>query len=111
VNRQLTDRERQILDMLLSADFPGVEELRAQARSVTARREGLIIDLVVEPGIPKAKVLARVPVQAVVDGDGYDGGLLLYVDYGSLSGLEYWWVTEHAPAVMPPLAAIGSPIA
>jgi len=37
---------------------------------VTARREGLIIDLVVEPGIPNGKVLARVPVQAVVDGDG-----------------------------------------
>ena len=111
MSRQLTDRERQILDMLLSADFPGVEELRAQAQSVTARREGLIIDLVVEPGTPKAKVLARVPVQAVVDGDGYDGGLLLYVDEGSLSGLEYWWVTEDPPAAMPPLSAIGSPIA
>jgi hypothetical protein len=50
-------------------------------------------------------------VQAVVDGDGYDGGLLLYVDEGSLSGLEYWWVTKDPPAVMPPLSAIGSPIA
>jgi hypothetical protein len=80
VSRHLTDRERLILDMLLSVDFPGVEELRAQAQSVMARREGLIIDLVVEPGIPRAKVLVRTPVQAVVDGDGYDGGLLLYVD-------------------------------
>ena len=35
--------------------FPGVEELRAQAQSVTARREGLIIDLVVEPGTPNGK--------------------------------------------------------
>jgi len=78
---------------------------------VTARREGLIIDLVVELGTPRAKVRARVPVQAVVDGDGYDGGLLLYVDEGSLSALEYWWVTEDPPAVMPPLSAIGPPIA
>jgi hypothetical protein len=67
--------------------------------------------LAVEPGAPKAKVLARVPVQAVVDGDGYDGGLLLYVDEGSLSALEYWWVTEDPAAVMPPPSAIGSPIA
>ena len=50
-------------------------------------------------------------MQAVVDGDGYDGGLLLYVDEGSLSAFEYWWVTEDPPAVMPPLSAIGSPIA
>jgi len=78
---------------------------------VTARREGLIIHLVVEPGTPKANVLARVPVQAVVDGDGYAGGLLLNVDEGSLSALEYCCATEDPPAVMPPLSAIGSPIA
>jgi hypothetical protein len=55
-------------------------------------------------------VVGRTPVQAVVVGDGYDGGLLLFVDEGQLSALEYWWVTEEKPDVFPPLSAIGKPI-
>lgn len=109
--RPLTDREREILDLLLPVDFPGVVELRDQAKSVSAEREGMIIDLLVSAEGPRATVVNRTPVQAVVDGDGYDGGLLLFVDYGRLSALEYWWVTEERPDVMPPLAAIGAPIA
>jgi hypothetical protein len=52
----------------------------------------------------------RTPVQAVVDGDGYDGGLLLFVHDGQLSALEYWWVIEEMPDVFPPLSATGKPI-
>lgn len=108
--RPLSDRERDILDSLLSGDFPGAVELRQQAASVTAEREGMIIDLVVAAGTPRATVVSRTPVQAVVEGDGYDGGLLLFVDDGQLSALEYWWVTEERPGVMPPRTAIGVPI-
>lgn len=108
--RSLTDREREILDLLLSVDFPGVVELREQATTVSAEREGMIVDLLVSAGSPHAAVVKRTPVQAVVDGDGYDGGLLLFVDDGRLSALEYWWVTEERPDVMPPLTAIGAPI-
>lgn len=96
--------------MLLSVDFQGAAELRQQAASVSAEREGMIIDLVVSTESPRATVVNRTPVQAVVDGDGYDGGLLLFVDDGQLSALEYWWVTEERPDVMPPLTAIGAPI-
>lgn len=99
--RPLTDREREILDLLLSVDFPGVVELRDQAKSVSAEREGMIIDLLVRAESPRATVVNRTPVQAVVDGDGNDGGLLLFVDDGRLSALEYWWVTEERPDVMP----------
>jgi hypothetical protein len=79
--------------------------------SARAERDGLTIDLVVDDAIPLAKVKSRTPVQAVVDGDGYDGGLILFVEDGQLSALEYWWVTEEKPDVFPPLSAIGQPIA
>lgn len=110
VTRPLAARERDILDLLLGIDFPGVVELRAQAAAVAANTDGLIVGLVVPEGVPAADVVARIPVQAVVDGDGYDGGLLLFVDDGRLSALEYWWVTEDKPDQMPPLTAIGNPI-
>ena len=111
VPRLLSDRERDILDLLLSVDFPGAVELRQQAASVSAEREGMIVDLIVSAEDPRATVVNRTPVQAVVDGDGYDGGLLLFVDDGRLSALEYWWVTEDRPDVLPPLTAFGAPIA
>ncbi len=71
----------------------------------------MVIDLIVSAERSPAAVVSRTPVQAVVDGDGYDGGLLLFVDDGQLSALEYWWVTEEPPCVMPPLTAIGAPLA
>lgn len=111
MTRPLSQREHDILDLLLSANFPGVDELRVQAVTVLADREGLIIDLVVDPSQPRADVIQRTPVHAVVDGDGYDGGLLLFVDDGTLSALEYWWVTEDPPSEFPPLSAVGRPIA
>lgn len=107
----LSNRERDILDLLLSVDFPGVVELRQQAASVSAEREGMMLNLAVSGESARATVVNRTPVQAVVDGDGYDGGLLLFVDDGRLSALEYWWVTEEPPDVMPPLTAVGAPIA
>lgn len=76
---------------------------------MAAEGEGLIIDLTVTAESPRATVVNRAPVEAVVRGDGYDGGLILFVDDGQLSALEYWWVTEDRPGAMPPLTAIGAP--
>jgi hypothetical protein len=109
--RPLTARERGILELLLSVEFPGAGELREQAAFVLAEREGMVLDLVVPGGLPRASVVSRTPVQAVVDGDGYDGGVLLFVDDGRLSAMEYWWVTEEKPELLPPLSAVGRPIA
>jgi hypothetical protein len=111
VNRPLTLRERAALDHLLALDFPGALELRAQAASVEATGVAMFVELSVDHSLPKAAVLNRTPVQAVVDGHGYDGGLLLFVEEGRLSGLEYWWVTEEMPAEFPPVDIIGSPLA
>jgi hypothetical protein len=74
VARPLTARERDILDPLISVNFPGAGEPREQAMSVSAERGGMVIDLIVNEGPPSATVVSRTPVQAVVDGDGYDGG-------------------------------------
>ncbi|HEY1487704.1 MAG TPA: hypothetical protein VGF84_16470 [Micromonosporaceae bacterium] len=70
----------------------------------------MIVELRVDPGLARAEVINRVPVQAVVDGHGHDGGLLLYVDDGRLSAIEYWWVTEEMPGEFPPAETIGAPI-
>jgi hypothetical protein len=63
VTRPLTARERDILDLLLSIDLPGAGELREQAMSVSAEREGMVIDLIVNEGLPSATVVSRTPVQ------------------------------------------------
>jgi hypothetical protein len=38
--RPLTEREREILDFLLTVDMPGMEELREQAKTALAERVG-----------------------------------------------------------------------
>ena len=73
---------------------------------------GLILDLVVDPLTPAAAVTSRVPVEApVVDPDGNQNGLLLFVEDGRLSGLEYWWTSDTRPADFPDRSWIGDPVA
>jgi hypothetical protein len=110
MTRPLADRERSALGALLTADFGGAHELRAQAASVSATNVGLVVELVVDRSLPTAIVARRVPVEADVEGAGYRAGLMLFVDEGRLSALEYWWVTDEKPAEFPPPEAIGTPI-
>jgi hypothetical protein len=63
VTQPLTARERDILALLLSIDLPGAGGLREQAMSVSAEREGMVIDLIVNEGLPSATVVSRTPVQ------------------------------------------------
>ena len=111
VNRALHPRERAALAVLLAAEFAGAAELRAQAETVLAASDSLVVDLVVDGSLPRAVVSRRVPVEAEVNGAGYLGGLILFVDDGRLSALEYWWVTQKAPDGFPPASAIGTPLA
>ncbi|MEU4253692.1 hypothetical protein AB0F15_40500 [Amycolatopsis sp. NPDC026612] len=99
--RPLTANERTALDTLLAADFPGAGELRAQA--ATARVIGRCgcgcptIDLAVDETTPRAAVKKSVAVEADVP----DGGLILFVDDGRLSCLEYWSTADERPAGFP----------
>jgi hypothetical protein len=105
--RPLTPNERTTLDTLLAADFPGAAELRAQA--ATARVTGRCgcgcpsINLVVDGTLPVAEV-ADDPV--AFEADGPDGGLIVFVDDGRLSCLEYWTTADETPAEFPPPAQI-----
>ena len=100
--RPLTPRERSVLDLVLTADFPGAAELRVQVR--TARVTGRCacgcptIDLAVDDAAPVAGIDSRVAVEV----DVADGGLIVFVDEGRLSGLEYWSAADEPPAEFPP---------
>ncbi|MFB9683022.1 hypothetical protein [Amycolatopsis plumensis] len=104
--RPLTPNERITLDTLLSGDFPGAAELRAQAP--TARVIGRCdcgcptIDLVVNEATPRAPLRKSVAVEADVPG----GGLIVFVDGGRLSCLEYWTFEDRPATEFPPPAQI-----
>jgi hypothetical protein len=110
VVRQLLPNERAALDALLTCDFPGAEELRRQASTVLADGEGLVIDLIVDRALPLVEVASRVPVGApVTDDERNANGLLLFVDGGRLSALEYWWTSHEMPDGFPEASLIGEP--
>ncbi|MET8853786.1 hypothetical protein [Amycolatopsis sp. NPDC004625] len=105
-SRPLTPEERTTLDTLLAADFPGAAELRAQAP--TARVTGgcacgcPTIDLAVDEATPPAPIENSVAVEA----DAPGGGLIVFVEAGRLSCLEYWTVEDKPPAGFPPAGQI-----
>jgi hypothetical protein len=107
--RPLSETERQVLDKMLALDFPGAAELRVQASS--ARVSGgcdcgcPTIDLVVVDGALPAAVTSRTPVNAEVDGVT-GGGLIVFVDEGRLSRLEYYSAEDSPPEDFPALDRI-----
>ncbi|MGY1639494.1 hypothetical protein ACI78V_22840 [Geodermatophilus sp. SYSU D00742] len=94
--RPLTSSERALLDALLGHAFDGVEQLRVQARRVTASPGCTCgcgtLDLHVPDTVPLSPATGPVPVEGTVVGaDGEPvGGVLLVVDGGRLSCLEVY---------------------
>ncbi len=92
--RELTARERGVLDLLLTRPFPGREALLEQAKTV--RTSGLSctcgcpsFSLKPDLSLPAAKVIDRVPSDAHgSDPGGSEVGVLLFADDGYLSGVE-----------------------
>ena len=86
-SRPLTHRERAVLDALLSADFPGVEALRAEAEDVEVVGGCGCgcpsIDFRKEPGVG-----LHIRVNAAIAGGSYDG-LFLFTIQDHLGGIEY----------------------
>lgn len=107
--RPLSQAERQVLDVLLVIDFPGASELRAQVDSAVVTRKCDCgcpsVDLIVEGDVPFASVTSRTPVQAVVD-DAIGGGLIVFVDEGRLSGLEFYAAEDPMPREFPEIDRI-----
>ena len=118
--RALTDREREILDLLLSIEVDGIDELRGQAAHVRAARWNCgcaSFNLIVDRAKAPRSTVIRSPLSEASprehgDPDGHYE-LLLWVRDGWLSGVEIVdYVERHgeqSPQEIPPLAYWGAP--
>ena len=110
VRRRLRLEERALLDFLLSADFPGREELKSQAESVTVVGECQCgcgtIDFQVDPTCAAAKLDKSVPIEAY--GDSLD--ILLFAGRGFLQMLEiiYYGDPSEKPYPRPEHLMLGT---
>jgi hypothetical protein len=118
--RPLTMRERAILEMLLSVEADGIEELRVQARKATAARWSCgcaSFDLAVDrERASRSSVTAGPAVKATTkerDDVSRTFDLLLWVDDGWLAGVEIVdYVDRHgdeSPDEIPPPEAWNGP--
>ncbi|GAA1399857.1 MULTISPECIES: hypothetical protein [Oerskovia] len=94
--RPLTDRERSVLDALLSIDVDGVSGLRRQARSA-------VVTGTCGCGCPSIDFRTGTGMQVVVDARviGSPDGLFLYLLDGELGGIEWVSVAEERPTELP----------
>lgn len=107
--RDLTKYERQLIELLLTKDFPGVEALRSQletARASTIDTEG---SLQFRVSGPLADVQLRVPTEGYYfDTEGVDHrpsvNVLLHVVEGKLHELEVY--KDDGLAIETKLAAL-----
>ena len=106
MSRPLTEEERCLLDGLLAYDFPGVQELRVQARELRVRKGCTCgcgtIDLIVQDlRLAPSDAVSPVPVEGHMCGvDGEDvGGVLLFLSDGLLASLEVYSYGE--PLALP----------
>ena len=102
--RPLTEDESVLLQAILSHDFPGVEQLRAQARDLRAKSScacgcGSIFLLPRGEGLSASSRQHTVPVSGHVLDDHGDvvGGVVLWLEEGFLSQLEVHWNDNPIP--------------
>lgn len=103
--RPLSQRERDVLEYLLSLDFPGVSELREQAKHVSVVAESdhcPTIDLVVDHSKAKpAKVSDILPVTTYTKDDVNFVHVNLFVRDGWLSEIDVGHY-DYIPSELPP---------
>ena len=89
--RDLKPQERELLDFLLGADFPGRDALRSQlaAAKVDELDKCPCLKFHVDEAVP-AVVKHRIPIEASAkDADGVDIQVLLHVVDGRANELEF----------------------
>ena len=106
-NRDQLNREvRNLLGALLQqADFPGSEQLLAHAPSVSVRGDRITM-LELRPSHdtpPSACTEGPIPLSMVVSNPAGDliGELLVWVEAGYLTSLEYAWWSDDPPSELP----------
>ena len=106
----MDDSERALLVRLLDENFEGAAELREQVSSaLVTGGDATWLDLKVDPAAPTAACGdGPIPVDAwACDPAGNPiGALLVWVDGGRLSAIEYGWVTDDEPSSLPPASSI-----
>ncbi|MFE3545544.1 hypothetical protein ACFXK0_21485 [Nocardia sp. NPDC059177] len=111
--RPLSPREAAVVTKLLSVEFDGAAEFRTQtlrAQVVATWGEASpSVDLAVAPGDDQA---SGIDGELPVSGEAYDergnyiGEVTLWSSDGYLSAVEYGWVTDDTPEVLPDPARI-----
>ena len=93
--RPPSDYERQVIERLLAAEFPGVRELRNQLATCVVKTFRGYGTVKIQSKCPQAaKVVDRVPVEAAADdADGYGIHYLLHVIDGFAEELEVFTET------------------
>ena len=101
MRRPLNANERELMEFLLSAEFPGRDDLVSQMNSMMVTREcecgcGTVNFAV---GGPVNQAVCREPIPAEARGDGVD--VLLFVRKGLLSSLEIVYHSTARPLPYP----------
>lgn len=109
VSQPLSADEKRVILRILDADFAGAAILRQQIEEgpLVTRRwiEGLpSVDIMVGETSPAVPGRVRSPItRTVIDDSGVAiGFVMLWVEEGRISALEYAWVTDDPPTVLPP---------
>jgi hypothetical protein len=101
-----------VLAHVLSVEFAGAAELRAQLDHVEViapwAPDSPSVDLRVQDATRSPHPGASIPVDAQVLNEFGDvaGELLVWLQDGLLAALEYAWVTDDMPAVLPAVGQI-----
>jgi len=108
--RGLNEPERSIIEMLLAPDFPGSKELRAQVPDAvvvdTCDCGCPTVDIIVPRSAPRSEVsgpLAPYEGRVTPSSDEPIGEILLFVDEGYISSLEYVSYADPPPRDWPTL--------
>jgi hypothetical protein len=104
--RQLDTRERELLEKLFEAEFPGRDELRAQMSSLTAKQiiEDGTLSLRCGSG-PPAPTKSRLVTEGIcTDADGGTIAILLHVGKDGFMSMLEILKYDGSPIVNPPSA-------
>ncbi len=102
--RPLDSRERELLEKLFEAEFPGRDELRVQLNSLTAKQiaeDGTLI-LRCDSGPPAPTRYLLVTEGMCTDADGGQIAVLLHVDKGGFMRMLEIIKYDGSPIINPP---------